>query len=1209
MVKKGLKWMLVFSLLLSIIHIHKMEASSKSVQVTTWNEFVSALENETVSDVIVKQDIEYTYQYDATQRTALQVDVNGTKKLYLYGNVRFNQTLGSNFGLVEINKDAQLDIYGSGSFTYYLEHFTEGMGIYIEEGILFDVNDGVLGIHDDVEIRVDCGIAKQNNAYMQTVIYGTKGTVNITGGMFFGNTIFIDGLDYHISGGYFNTAKQYRKTDIRMNSGSLKISGGTFRNGIGFIGGTYLADESIVYLNEDGSISYDLSQYTGFIAYPKQFQTQIPKMDAGKTNKDLGSILHGTSYPFSYQIHAGGYLPTDWHYRISDKLSIYNENEKLVHETIGKTGFDLKELKAGTYTIVEEILIYHDEKLVDHLTHTFTITIEPSIVNEVDLEVLYEPGKKAASAQSLTKGVEVDGIKWMKYVNGVYQVINENETLQLGNLYRMQISVATHQNVSLSTATKVYINHREATKVSDLTYYVDVDMSYLQKYLDVYEINRPVPGLHPDTSYHLDTANTKSLQINWYELNDKNVALKKLSTTDTFKDDTKYQLEIIAEASENYTYLLNYVTLNREDVEYTYTDNGKKVIFSTIYDTAKCIQNVEIRDIQYPIAYKTPDQSAVVKTEGCVMMEQNGRLLDWYYETNPGTANPGFSRLDGRFKGENRRHQLYIELQATDGYYFATDEDGMVKVNGIIAQKEADFAYQNDTLQDDGMCTNVVFARTFDLASSTDSIFINGIEVKNNEYLKMYRETATSETPESNYVYYHDGMLELHDFDLHTSNDYNGITAYDDLTLALYGSSAINAASYGIECMGDITIEKEGELYITSHSSSIYTFGSFIMNSGSLQLFDDSYSAIWMLNEDDATFVMNGGLLYAYGERYGIEADDNTPLIYNDGFLFASGANVGCVYQMEPQVNEGNLVVSESDVSGIQIWDEQTSLGEYAQMILMKFPLFATQLSYKQTYLSWADSGAQTYHVYRKTPSSNEFVKVAEQKECYYIDTVTTGKEYQYQIYAEMHSENSDNIYMKTNKIGFATQLEGKPKLTMKQVSTSKFKLSWSAIDGATRYIIYRKRNDDKMKKVLTLGSKDLEYTTAELPHGDYQFILKAGRYDSKDRVMTGSSNTVSGSVEMSKPAITLTTGSKQIKVSWKKLEGVTNYQVYRATSKTGKYTKLATTTSTSYTVKKLTPGKEYFFKVRGYKNYKSGDDIAYNVYTDYSSVKSVKAK
>ena len=136
------------------------------------------------------------------------------------------------------------------------------------------------------------------------------------------------------------------------------------------------------------------------------------------------------------------------------------------------------------------------------------------------------------------------------------------------------------------------------------------------------------------------------------------------------------------------------------------------------------------------------------------------------------------------------------------------------------------------------------------------------------------------------------------------------------------------------------------------------------------------------------------------------------------------------------------------------------------------------------------------------------------------------------------------------------------------------------------------------MKKVLTLGGDVLEYTTAEMPNGDYTFQVKAGRYDSTDRVMTKASNKVNGSVEALKPTVTVTAGSKSAKISWKKMEGVTHYQVYRATSSTGKYTKLTTTKELSYTAKSLTKGKKYYFKVRGYKTYKSGTDIKYTVYT-----------
>ena len=263
--------------------------------------------------------------------------------------------------------------------------------------------------------------------------------------------------------------------------------------------------------------------------------------------------------------------------------------------------------------------------------------------------------------------------------------------------------------------------------------------------------------------------------------------------------------------------------------------------------------------------------------------------------------------------------------------------------------------------------------------------------------------------------------------------------------------------------------------------------------------------------------------------------------------------------------------------------------------------------NYKTITLTWdASEKASAYDVYRKSYDSEEFklYKTVEDTTVA-VTGVMTGKEYAFYVVAK----NEAGEAQASESVTQATTLQGKVTLTIEKVSTAKFKLSWNAIDGATRYIVYRKRNDDKMKKVLTLGAKDLEYTTAEMPHGEYQFILKAGRYDSKDRVMTGSSNTVKVSVKELAPTVKLTAGTKSVKVTWSKMEGVTHYQVYRATSETGKYTKLVTTTDTSYTSKSLSIGKKYFFKVRGYKQYKSGDDLKYIVYTPYSSIIFATAK
>ena len=267
----------------------------------------------------------------------------------------------------------------------------------------------------------------------------------------------------------------------------------------------------------------------------------------------------------------------------------------------------------------------------------------------------------------------------------------------------------------------------------------------------------------------------------------------------------------------------------------------------------------------------------------------------------------------------------------------------------------------------------------------------------------------------------------------------------------------------------------------------------------------------------------------------------------------------------------------------------------------------AKDTNYKTITLTWdASEGATAYDVYRKAYDSEEFKlykTVADTTLA--VSGGMTGKEYAFYVVAKNEVGEAEVSEIVTQ----ATTLHGEVALNIEQVSTSTFKLSWNKIDGATRYIVYRKRNDDKMKKVLTLGVKDLEYTTAELPYGDYQFILKAGRYDSKDRVMTDSSNTVEVSVEKVAPVVTLKAGTKSVKVSWKAMEGVTHYQVYRAASVNGKYTKLTTTKELSYTAKSLNSGKKYFFKVRGYKNYKSGEDIQYNVYTPYSTVKNATAK
>lgn len=79
-----------------------------------------------------------------------------------------------------------------------------------------------------------------------------------------------------------------------------------------------------------------------------------------------------------------------------------------------------------------------------------------------------------------------------------------------------------------------------------------------------------------------------------------------------------------------------------------------------------------------------------------------------------------------------------------------------------------------------------------------------------------------------------------------------------------------------------------------------------------------------------------------------------------------------------------------------------------------------------------------------------------------------------------------------------------------------------------------------------------------------------------------------------------------KIKLSWDKVDGASGYQIYRATKKSGKYSRIATVSAekTEYINTKLTCGKTYYYKLRAYQ-VKNGK----KVYSKYSTKISCYAK
>ncbi|MGW8429318.1 Ig-like domain-containing protein [Peribacillus simplex] len=73
------------------------------------------------------------------------------------------------------------------------------------------------------------------------------------------------------------------------------------------------------------------------------------------------------------------------------------------------------------------------------------------------------------------------------------------------------------------------------------------------------------------------------------------------------------------------------------------------------------------------------------------------------------------------------------------------------------------------------------------------------------------------------------------------------------------------------------------------------------------------------------------------------------------------------------------------------------------------------------------------------------------------------------------------------------------------------------------------------------------------------------------------------------------------VKASWKSTSGISGYEVWRASSSTGTYTKIRTTSNSSYINTSLKTGTTYYYKVRSYKTGTS------TLYSSFSAVVSGK--
>jgi len=180
----------------------------------------------------------------------------------------------------------------------------------------------------------------------------------------------------------------------------------------------------------------------------------------------------------------------------------------------------------------------------------------------------------------------------------------------------------------------------------------------------------------------------------------------------------------------------------------------------------------------------------------------------------------------------------------------------------------------------------------------------------------------------------------------------------------------------------------------------------------------------------------------------------------------------------------------------------------------------------------------------------------------------------------------------------------GIPSLKAASASYTSNRVSWSKAANASHYELYRATSKNGKYALIKITSST-NYSNTKLKTGQtYYYKVRAYRLENGKKLYGSFGGIVSSkSVPSKVPSVKLKkSGSANIKVSWKKVSGSTRYEVYRATSKNGKYSLVKTVKGTSYTNSKLKKGVTYYYKVRAY--HLEGHT---KVYGSFSSVAGLK--
>ena len=225
--------------------------------------------------------------------------------------------------------------------------------------------------------------------------------------------------------------------------------------------------------------------------------------------------------------------------------------------------------------------------------------------------------------------------------------------------------------------------------------------------------------------------------------------------------------------------------------------------------------------------------------------------------------------------------------------------------------------------------------------------------------------------------------------------------------------------------------------------------------------------------------------------------------------------------------------------------------------------------------LTWSKvKGAEKYRVYYK--GSKGWTRLADTTSTAYTDSkVSSGKNYTYTV--RCINSSATKFTSGYDSKGKSVKYISAPKITKAESVNGGVKISWNKSKGAEKYRVYYKGSKGWTRLADTTSTS---YTDSKVSSGKtYTYTVRC--INSSATKFTSGYDSKGKSVKyISAPKITKAESvNGGVKISWNKSKGAEKYRVYYKGSKG--WTRLADTTSTSYTDSKVSSGKTYTYTVR----------------------------